>query len=104
MNQCDGCVAGIPKDERGFHSVPYPSGSMKCQADRYVFTPQEELDAAWQATKLEGIVRGLGVGLPEVVGSLREDRDNYLRELMELRPKAAVYDRIMAALKAEGVL
>lgn len=35
INQCDGCVAGYPVDENGLHIVPYPSGSMVCQANKY---------------------------------------------------------------------
>lgn len=36
LNQCDGCNAGIPVDENGYHRAPYPSGWMACQAKRYV--------------------------------------------------------------------
>ena len=35
MNQCDGCMAGYPVDKNGNHIVPYPSGSMGCQRDKY---------------------------------------------------------------------
>ena len=34
-NQCDGCNAGYPVDEHGIHHVPYPSGSMVCQKNKY---------------------------------------------------------------------
>lgn len=33
-NQCDGCKAGYPVKD-GVHKVPYPSGSMVCQAKKY---------------------------------------------------------------------
>jgi hypothetical protein len=34
-NQCDGCQAGYPVNANGNHLVPYPSGSMWCEKDRY---------------------------------------------------------------------
>lgn len=34
-NQCDGCNAGYPIDENGLHIVPYPSGTMVCQKNKY---------------------------------------------------------------------
>jgi uncharacterized protein YegL len=34
-NQCDECAAGYPVNEQGIHVVPYPSGSMVCQRNKY---------------------------------------------------------------------
>jgi hypothetical protein len=33
-NQCDGCVAGYPIVD-GVHKIPYPSGSIACQKEKY---------------------------------------------------------------------
>ncbi len=63
MNQCDGCMAGIPVDENGNHRMGRPGGYpdlMGCTKDRYMAseksgdvrkseTPSSrDMDAAWQ--------------------------------------------------------
>lgn len=40
VNQCDGCRAGFPVDKNGHHIVPYPSGSMACEKDKYTAQPR----------------------------------------------------------------
>lgn len=44
-NQCDGCCAGIPVDELGYHRMGKPGGYsdlMFCQASKYKPAPEKE--------------------------------------------------------------
>lgn len=51
INQCDGCQAGIPADENGYHRMGKPGGYadlMRCEKARYVSEPapaQDEREA-----------------------------------------------------------
>jgi hypothetical protein len=35
-NQCDGCRSAVPRSKTDWHSVPYPSGGMRCQQGKYL--------------------------------------------------------------------
>jgi hypothetical protein len=52
-NQCDGCKAGYPIGLNNMHLMPYPSGSMVCQKDKY------ELDfkVEWDGSKTYGFIK-----------------------------------------------
>ncbi|WP_417585417.1 hypothetical protein [Pelagibacterium sp.] len=48
INQCDGCQAGIPADEKGYHRMGKPGGYadlMYCERKRYVSEPAPAQDA-----------------------------------------------------------
>jgi hypothetical protein len=45
-NQCDGCKAGYPIGLNNMHVVPYPSGSMICQKQKYELDYKVEQDGS----------------------------------------------------------
>lgn len=45
-NQCDGCKAGYPIGSNNMHLIPYPSGSMVCQKDKYELDFKVERDGS----------------------------------------------------------
>jgi uncharacterized sporulation protein YeaH/YhbH (DUF444 family) len=74
LNQCDGCMAGIPI-EKGHHKAPYPSGGMVCCKRLYKKSPLiEDIDLKYNfKDKVEvPTTKAVMVCLMDVSGSMGE--------------------------------
>lgn len=57
MNQCDGCRAKYPVDKWGIHQVPYPSGPMVCEKEKYR-GKKEESETYSEEENVKGCCKG----------------------------------------------